>query len=96
LGEAIHDKAMREKQILSKSLLQKLVELKAIGMELEKTQKEMETRQVALEDRKAKLAKKQKPELEEQVRGAELLLNEAIEKVKLLSISYAQQEVLSS
>jgi hypothetical protein len=61
--------------------------------ELGKVQKDVEIRRIALEDRRAKLAKKSKPEFEEQVKGAEMLLKEAQETQEQLVKTLAENEV---
>jgi hypothetical protein len=70
-----------------------LSELKEAADELEKSQREVETRKAALEDRRAKMARKPKPELEEQVRGAEMLLKEAYDRHENIVRRLAESEV---
>ena len=64
-----------------------------MGRKVQDNQKQMEQRQQALDDRRAKLAKKPKPELEEQVRGAEMLLKEASAQMESSMREFAIREV---
>lgn len=65
---------------------------KAAG-EYERQREEARTRRAALEDRRAKLQKKKKPELEEQVKGAELLYNESVDRLNTTITELAALEV---